>query len=50
MLRNNKKFIYNREANIMNFNIESITWDDERRKNRAKLIAEEINKSIQIKF
>lgn len=33
----------------MNFDIESITWDDERRKNRAKLIAEEINKSIQIK-
>lgn len=33
----------------MNFNIESITWDDERRKNRAKLIAEEISKSIQIK-
>lgn len=33
----------------MNFDIQSITWDDERRKNRAKLIAEEINKSIQIK-
>ena len=33
----------------MNFDIESITWDDERRKSRAKLIAEEINKSIQIK-
>ena len=33
----------------MNFDIESITWDDERRKNRAKLIAEEISKSIQIK-
>ena len=32
----------------MNFDIESITWDDERRKNRAKLIAEEISKSIQI--
>lgn len=33
----------------MNFDIQSITWDDERRKNRAKLIAKEINKSIQIK-
>lgn len=33
----------------MNFDIQSITWDDERRKNRAKLIAEEINKLIQIK-
>ncbi|SMC19780.1 Methyltransferase domain-containing protein [Clostridium acidisoli DSM 12555] len=33
----------------MNFDIESITWDDERRKRRAKLIAKEINKSIQIK-
>ena len=32
----------------MNFDIESITWDDERRKNRAKLIAEEISKAIQI--
>ena len=35
--------------NIMNFDIESITWDNEKRKDRAKLIAEEINKSIQIK-
>lgn len=33
----------------MNFDIQSTAWDDERRKNRAKLIAEEINKSIQIK-
>lgn len=32
----------------MNFDVQSITWDDERRKNRAKLIAEEISKSIQI--
>lgn len=32
----------------MNFDIESITWDDERRKNRAKLISEEISKAIQI--
>lgn len=32
----------------MNFDIQSITWDDERRKSRAKLIAEEISKSIQI--
>ena len=32
----------------MNFDIQSITWDDERRKNRAKLIAEEISKAIQI--
>lgn len=32
----------------MSFDIDSITWDNERRKNRAKLIAEEINKSIQI--
>jgi Methylase involved in ubiquinone/menaquinone biosynthesis len=35
--------------NIMNFDIASITWDDEKRRSRAKLIAEEINKSIQIK-
>lgn len=32
----------------MSFDIDSITWDDERRTKRAKLIAEEINKSIQI--
>lgn len=32
----------------MNFDIQSTTWDDERRKKRAKLIAEEISKSIQI--
>jgi ubiquinone/menaquinone biosynthesis C-methylase UbiE len=32
----------------MNFDIQSITWDDERRRDRAKLIAEEISKSIQI--
>ncbi|WP_321994074.1 class I SAM-dependent methyltransferase [Clostridium butyricum] len=32
----------------MDFDIQSITWDDERRKNRAKLIAQEISKSIQI--
>lgn len=32
----------------MNFDIQSITWDDERRKNRAKLIAQEISESIQI--
>lgn len=32
----------------MNFDIQSITWDDERRKSRAKLIAEEISKAIQI--
>ena len=35
-------------VSIMNFDVQSITWDDERRKNRAKLIAEEISKSIQI--
>ena len=33
----------------MNFDIESITWDNERRTKRAKLIAEEISKSIPIK-
>lgn len=33
----------------MAFDIDSLTWDSERRKNRAKLIAEEISKSIQIK-
>ena len=33
----------------MNFDIKSITWDDEKRKDRAKLIAEEISKSIKIK-
>ncbi|GEQ22689.1 S-adenosylmethionine-dependent methyltransferase [Clostridium butyricum] len=33
----------------MKFDIESITWDDERRKKRAKLIAEEIRKSIDTK-
>jgi ubiquinone/menaquinone biosynthesis C-methylase UbiE len=32
----------------MDFDIQSITWDDEIRKNRAKLIAQEISKSIQI--
>lgn len=32
----------------MNFDVQSITWDDERRKNRAKLIAQEISKSIHI--
>lgn len=31
----------------MAFDIDSLTWDSERRKNRAKLIAEEISKSIQ---
>lgn len=35
-------------VSIMNFDIQSITWDDERRKNRAKLIAQEISESIQI--
>lgn len=33
----------------MNFNIEAINWDNERRVNRARIIADEINKSIQIK-
>jgi ubiquinone/menaquinone biosynthesis C-methylase UbiE len=33
----------------MSFDIDSITWDDERRAKRGKLIAEEIDKSIQIK-
>lgn len=31
----------------MSFDIDSLTWDSERRKNRSKLIAEEISKSIQ---
>ena len=31
----------------MSFDIDSLNWDSERRKNRAKLIAEEISKSIQ---
>jgi ubiquinone/menaquinone biosynthesis C-methylase UbiE len=33
----------------MGFDTDSLTWDSERRKNRAKLIAEEISKSIQVK-
>ena len=33
----------------MNFDIKAIKWDDEKRKKRAEIIAEEINKSIQIK-
>lgn len=33
----------------MNFNIEAINWDNERRTKRAKIIANEIIKSIQIK-
>lgn len=33
----------------MNFDIKAIKWDDEKRKKRSELIAEEINKSIQIK-
>ena len=32
----------------MSFDIEAITWDNEKRKNRAKVIAEEINKAIPI--
>lgn len=43
-----RNYIRKRGVNIMNFDIQSITWDDERRKKRAKLIAEEISKSIQI--
>ena len=31
----------------MSFDIDLLNWDSERRKNRAKLIAEEISKSIQ---
>lgn len=33
----------------MNFDIKAIKWEDEKRKKRAELIAEEINKSIHIK-
>lgn len=33
----------------MNFDTKAITWDDEKRTIRAKLIAEEINKAIEIK-
>lgn len=33
----------------MNFNIEAINWDNERRTKRAKIIADEISKSVQIK-
>lgn len=33
----------------MNFDIKAIKWDDEKRKKRAEIIAEEINKLIQIK-
>lgn len=33
----------------MSFNIEAINWDNERRAKRAKIIADEIIKSIQIK-
>lgn len=33
----------------MSFDIDSITWDNERRTKRAKLIAEEISKLIQVK-
>lgn len=43
-----RNYIRKRGVNIMNFDIQSTTWDDERRKKRAKLIAEEISKSIQI--
>jgi len=44
----NKESKSKRRVSIMDFDIQSITWDDERRKNRAKLIAQEISKSIQI--
>lgn len=44
----NKESRSKRGVSIMDFDIQSITWDDERRKNRAKLIAQEISKSIQI--
>ncbi|WP_026882948.1 class I SAM-dependent methyltransferase [Clostridium akagii] len=33
----------------MGFDIKAITWDNEKRKSRAKVIAEEISKTIQIK-
>ncbi len=33
----------------MNFDINAITWDNEKRKSRAKAIAEEISRSIQLK-
>ena len=44
----NKESKSKRGVSIMDFDIQSITWDDERRKNRAKLIAQEISKSIHI--
>lgn len=33
----------------MYFDLESITWDDERRKKRTKLIAEEIDKKNSLR-